>query len=75
MTVAGLDFRNPVGLETFNCFKRVCFIERNTNKSASLDPTPKEAMTTAIKKPAKSSYNVCQVEIDDSGNEVEAMVH
>ena len=21
MTVAGLDFRNPVGLETFNCFK------------------------------------------------------
>ena len=30
MTVAGLDFRNLVGLETFNCFKRVCIIERNT---------------------------------------------
>ena len=31
MTVSGLDFRNPVGAETFNCFKRVCVIERNTN--------------------------------------------
>ena len=27
MTVAGIDFSNPVGLETFNCFKRVCIIE------------------------------------------------
>ena len=32
MTVAGLDFRNPVGLETFNCFKKVCIIERNTSE-------------------------------------------
>ena len=32
MTVAGLDFSNPVGLEIFNCFKRVCIIERNTNE-------------------------------------------
>ena len=31
MTVSGLDFRNPVGVETFNCFKKVCVIERNTN--------------------------------------------
>ena len=30
MTVSGLDFRNPVGVEIFNCFKKVCFIERNT---------------------------------------------
>ena len=27
MTVSGLDFRNPVGAETFNCFKKVCVIE------------------------------------------------
>ena len=32
MTVAGLDFRNPVGLEIFNCFKKVCIIERNTSE-------------------------------------------
>ena len=75
MTVAGLDFRNPVGLETFNCFKRVCIIERNTKESARSDPIPKEAVTTAVKKTVKSSYNVSQVEIDDSGDEEEALVH
>ena len=31
MTIAGLDFKNPVGIETLNCFMRVCIIERNTN--------------------------------------------
>ena len=34
MTIAGLDFRNPVGLETFSCFKRVCLVERNKNESS-----------------------------------------
>ena len=75
MTVPGLDFKNPVGLETFNCFKRVCIIERNTKESARSDPIPKEAVTTAVKKTVKSSYNVSQVEIDDSGDEEEATVH
>ena len=34
MMIAGLDFKNPVGIETFSCFKRVCVIERNTNESS-----------------------------------------
>ena len=38
MMVAGLDFRNPVGLETFNCFKRVCTVEQNTNESSRSEP-------------------------------------
>ena len=46
MTVAGLDFRNPVGLETLNLFKMVCVIECNTNKSARLDPILKEAVNS-----------------------------
>ena len=40
MTVAGLDFKNPVGIETFNCFKKVCIIESNTNKSSRLKLHP-----------------------------------
>ena len=71
--IAGLDFRNPVGLETFNCFKRVCIIECNTNKSARSDSNPKEAVTSAVKKAVRSSHNVYLVEIGDS--EEEAMVH
>ena len=69
MTVAGLDFRNPVELETFSCFKRVCIIERNTNKSARSDPSSKEAVMPAVKKAVKCSYNVSQVKIDDSVDE------
>ena len=30
MTKLGLDFRNPVGLNEFDCFKSVCIMERNT---------------------------------------------
>ena len=37
MTMSGLDFKNPVGMETFNCFKRICVIERNTCESARTD--------------------------------------
>ena len=36
-----LDFGNPEGLETFNSFKRVCKIERNTNESSKNDPETK----------------------------------
>ena len=35
MMISGLDFKNPVGVETFNCFKRVCINERNTNQIKS----------------------------------------
>ena len=46
MTISGLDFKNPVGIETFDCFKRVCTKERNTNKSLRSDPIPKEVQNT-----------------------------
>ena len=42
MTITGLDFKNPIGIDTFNCFKKVCIIERNMNES---DPAPKESHT------------------------------
>ena len=42
MTVSGLDFRNPIGAETFNCFKKVCIIERNTNECSRSEPNLKE---------------------------------
>ena len=75
MTVAGLDFRNPKGLETFNCFKRVCIIEPNTNESTGSDSILKEAVTAAARKIVRSSYNVSQEETNDSGNEDGATVH
>ena len=62
MTVTDLDFKNPVGIEMFNCFKKVCIIERNTNKSSRSEPTPRENPTIVVKKPAKSSQKVQQIE-------------
>ena len=62
MMVAGLDFKNPVGMETFNWFKKVCIIERNTNESSHSDPTPKETISTGVKKIGKSSHKVQQLE-------------
>ena len=50
MTIACLDFKNPVGFETFNCFKSVCIIERNTTESSRSDPVLKEVQSTAVKK-------------------------
>ena len=50
MTIAGLDLKNPVGMETFYCFKRVCIIERNTTESLRSDPVPKEVQSNAVKK-------------------------
>ena len=32
ITVTRLDFRNPVGPDTFACLKRICIIERNMNE-------------------------------------------
>ena len=56
MTVSGLDFMNPVGAETFNCFKNVCVIERNTNDCLRSDPNPKEVQVTAVKRVVKSFF-------------------
>ena len=54
MMITGLDFKNPVGIETFNCFKRVCIIERNTTECSRPDPVPKEGQqNTGVKKMAK----------------------
>ena len=41
MSKNSLDFRNPEGLDTFNCFKRVCEVERNTNENFWYDPETK----------------------------------
>ena len=68
MMIAGLDFKNPVGIETFNCFKRVCIIERNTNESSRSDPVLKEVQNNVVKKVTKSSNKVPQQEGDSSGS-------
>ena len=75
MTISGLDFKNPVGIESFNCFKRVCIIVRNTNESSRSDPIPKEVQNIAVKKITKSTYKVQQQEGDSSGSESEPTIH
>ena len=75
MTVSGLDFRNPAGAETFNCFRRVCIIERNTNESSRSGPNPKEEQNAAVKKVMKSNYKVQQQEGDSSGSETESTMY
>ena len=75
MTVLGLDFKNSVGAETFNCFKRVCVIERNTNKCLRSDPNPKDVQVTAVKKNVMSTYKVQQQEEEGSENESEPTVY
>ena len=56
MTIAGQDLKNLVGIETFNCFKRVCIIEKNTNECLRSDPVPKKVQNTGVKKVTKSTY-------------------
>ena len=75
MTVFRLDFRNPVGVKTFNCFKKVCVIERNTNECSRSNPMPKEVQVTAVKKSVKSLYKVQQQEEEDSGSDTESTVY
>ena len=41
MTAAGLDFRNPVGLETFNCFKEIYPILSRSRNPQFLGGFPK----------------------------------
>ena len=75
MTLAGLDFKNPVGIEIFNCFKKVCILERNTNESSRSKPTTRETLMDGIKKPGKSSHKVQQVEDENSSSYTEATAH
>ena len=58
MTVAGLDFRNPVGQETFKCFKQVCVIERNTNESSRDYSDAREVTTSNSKTIGKRTFSV-----------------
>ena len=58
MTMSGLDFKNLVEIETFNCFKNICVIERNTCKSSRTDSAPVEVPSTGTKKITKSSHKV-----------------
>ena len=75
MTITGLDFKNPVGINTFNCFKKVCIIQRNTNECSRLDPAPKEPQNIVVKKVNKGTYKVHQQEVDSSGEETESTIH
>ena len=74
MTIAGVDFKNPVGIETFNCIKRVCIIERSTTESSRSDPTPKEVQNIGVKKMIKSKHQVLQQEDESSCSENEATI-
>ena len=67
--VAELDLKNPGGNETFNCFKKVCIIERNINECSQSDPSPRETMSTGVKKTGKSSHMVHQVEDENSASD------
>ena len=71
--ISGLDFKNPVGLETFNCFKRI--IERNTCESARTDFAPVDSSSTGSKKVAKSSHKVTVQEKEYSDTESEVGIH
>ena len=73
--MAGLDFKNPVEVETFDCFKKVCIIKRNTNEYSRLDPVSKDSQVAVTKKVSKSTYRVQQQELDSSGDEFKPTVH
>ena len=75
MRVSGLDFRNPVGIETFNCFKKVCVIERSTNEYSRSVPTPKDVQVTAAKIPVKSLRKVQQQVEEDSASDCEPTMY
>ena len=72
--------KKPVGMETFICFKRVCVIERNTNKGSRSDPTPKEVQNISVGCVGcplimKFTHKVFQQKDYSSGSENEARVH
>ena len=62
-------------VEIFNCFKRICIIERNTNECYRSNPNPKEVQATNVKKIVRSNYKVQQSEVEDLEREQEITVH
>ena len=75
MSMVQLDFRNPEGLDTFNCFKRVCIIKRNTNESFRNDPEIKSIQIPAVKKLPRSTHKVQIEKQDSSDSESESSVY
>ena len=71
MTMAQLDFWNPEGLETFNCFKRICIIERNTNESFRDEHDVNNAQPPVVKKLVRSTYKVEVEKRESSDSESE----
>ena len=68
-----LDFRNPEGLETFNCFKRICTMERNTNENYQDDQGARSV--PGWKKIPKAVHKVVIETRDSSDSESETSVH
>ena len=59
MTKLGLDFRNPVGLSTFECFKSVCIMERNTGEiGRTVEANPVQNSPRSKTKPQFSTHQV-----------------
>ena len=75
MSMTQLDFRNAERLDTFNCFKRVYIIERNTNESFRNDPETKSIPVPAVKKLLRSTHKVQIEKRDSSDSESESSVH
>ena len=72
--MAALYFRNPVGLETFGCFKRVCIIERNTNESTGANLNAKYVQSSNTRETVRSIYKVQCQNKESSENDQEASV-
>ena len=71
MTKLGLDFKNPVGLSAFNCFKDVCIMERNTAEIGRMsEPTLTQSSS---KNKNKSSFSAQQVNYYSSGDKQESV--
>ena len=63
MTKLGLDFKNPVGMSAFDCFKSVCIMERNTvGIGRASEPTPTQSSS---KNKTKSSFSTHQIHSSD----------
>ena len=71
--VAGLDLRNPVGLETFGCFKPVCIIERNTNESSGDNTSTKDVQSFNTKKTGRSNYKMQGLVKEESDQETSVL--
>ena len=66
MTKLGLDFKNPVGLSAFDCFKSVGIMERNTAEiGRASEPNPTQ---NSSKNKTKSSFSTHQVDNNSSGD-------